>query len=53
MQRTFHPLRAAARVLLWLSGLLGGVAFAQGAPAPLVVAFVASMAALHVLRQCD
>jgi hypothetical protein len=53
MQRTFHPLRAAARVLLWLSGLLGGVAFAQGAPTPLVVAFVASMAALHVLRHCE
>jgi hypothetical protein len=53
MQRTFHPLRAAARVLLWLGGLLGGVACAQGAAAPLAVAFVASMAALHVLRQCE
>ena len=31
MHRSFHPLRTAARVLLWLGGLLGGVAFAQGA----------------------
>jgi hypothetical protein len=53
MNRTFQPLRAAAHVLLWMGGLLGGIATVQGAALPLLVAFLASMAALYVLRECD
>ena len=53
MERPFYPLRAAARVLLWLGGLLGGIACVQGAALPLFVAFVASMASLRVLRECE
>lgn len=53
MERPFQPTRAAARVLLWLGGMLAGVAADQGTALPLAVAFLGSMAALHVLKQCD
>jgi hypothetical protein len=46
-------MRAAARVLLWLAGLLAGVAVVEEAALPLVIAFVASMAALLALRECE
>jgi hypothetical protein len=53
MDRPFRSLRAGARVLLWLGGLLGGVACAEKAALPLAIAFLASLAALHVLRVYD
>jgi hypothetical protein len=53
VERPFHPTRAAARVLLWLGGVLTGVALVQGAAFPLGVAFFGSIAALHVLRSYD
>lgn len=53
MERPFHPVRAAARVLFWLGGVLTGVALVQGAAAPLVAAFLGSLASLHVLRGYD
>jgi hypothetical protein len=53
VERPFHPMRAAARVLLWLGGVLTGVALVQGAVVPLGVAFLGSLAALHVLRAYD
>jgi hypothetical protein len=46
-------MRAAARVLLWLGGLLAGVAVVEGAALPMAIAFVASMAALYAMRECD
>lgn len=46
-------IRIPARFLLWLGGLICGLALVERAPWALTVAFLATLCALLALRYCD